>query len=111
MDDTGTRGPERGRLAAAISNAILGIHRQYYGRGASRARTVMGAEEPGVAETESTSASTRRAYRLGACRPAGLSAAARIGFVENRHATIDRRRISSWHLASRGEQGCRAIQD
>jgi len=44
VDDTGTRGPERGRLAAAISNAILGIHRQYYGRGASRARTVMGAD-------------------------------------------------------------------
>ena len=43
MDETGTPGP-RGRLAAAISNAILGIHRQYYGRGASRARTVMGAE-------------------------------------------------------------------
>jgi uncharacterized protein YbcI len=44
VDDTGTRGPERGRLAAAISNAILGIHREYYGRGASRARTVMGAD-------------------------------------------------------------------
>ena len=43
MDETGTPG-SRGRLAAAISNAILGIHRQYYGRGASRARTVMGAE-------------------------------------------------------------------
>ena len=33
---------ERGKLAAAISNAIVGIHRQYFGRGASRARTVMG---------------------------------------------------------------------
>jgi uncharacterized protein YbcI len=35
---------DRGKLAAAISNAIVGIHRQYYGRGASRARTVMGAD-------------------------------------------------------------------
>jgi uncharacterized protein YbcI len=39
--EDGTRGAERGKLAAGISNAILGIHRQYYGRGASRARTVM----------------------------------------------------------------------
>jgi uncharacterized protein YbcI len=43
MDD-GTLGRERGQLAAAISNAILGIHREHYGRGASRARTVMGAD-------------------------------------------------------------------
>jgi uncharacterized protein YbcI len=35
---------ERGKLAAGISNAIVGIHRQYFGRGASRARTVMGAD-------------------------------------------------------------------
>jgi uncharacterized protein YbcI len=35
---------ERGKQAAAISNAIVGIHRQYFGRGASRARTVMGAD-------------------------------------------------------------------
>jgi uncharacterized protein YbcI len=35
---------ERGRIASAVSNAIVGIHRQYYGRGASRARTVMGAD-------------------------------------------------------------------
>jgi uncharacterized protein YbcI len=28
-------------VVAGISKAILGIHRQYYGRGASRARTVM----------------------------------------------------------------------
>ena len=40
VDGTG----ERGKLAAAISNAIVGIHRQYFGRGASRARTVMGAD-------------------------------------------------------------------
>jgi uncharacterized protein YbcI len=31
-------------LAAAISNAIVGIHRQHFGRGASRTRTVMGAD-------------------------------------------------------------------
>jgi uncharacterized protein YbcI len=35
---------ERGKRASAVSNAIVGIHRQYYGRGASRARTVMGAD-------------------------------------------------------------------
>src|SRR4051794_1873756 len=35
---------ERGKLAAAISNSIVGIHRQHFGRGASRARTVMGAD-------------------------------------------------------------------
>jgi uncharacterized protein YbcI len=35
---------EQGRLSAAISKAILGIHREHYGRGASRARTVMGAD-------------------------------------------------------------------
>jgi uncharacterized protein YbcI len=31
-------------VAAAISNAIVGIHREHFGRGASRARTVMGAD-------------------------------------------------------------------
>ena len=42
---SGTDGSgERGRLAAAISNAIVGLHREYYGRGATRARTVMGAD-------------------------------------------------------------------
>ena len=35
---------ERGQLAAAISNAIVGIFREHYGRGASRVRTVMGAD-------------------------------------------------------------------
>jgi uncharacterized protein YbcI len=34
----------RGKTATAVSNAIVGIHRQYYGRGASRTRTVMGAD-------------------------------------------------------------------
>ena len=43
MDD-GTPGRDRGKLAAAVSNAILRIHSEYYGRGASRARTVMGAD-------------------------------------------------------------------
>ena len=38
------RDSERGKVAAAVSNAIVGIHRQYFGRGASRARTVMGAD-------------------------------------------------------------------
>src|SRR4029079_13854771 len=33
---------ERGKLAAAISNAIVGIFREHYGRGASRVRAVMG---------------------------------------------------------------------
>ncbi len=44
MGENGARGPERGRVAAAISNAISRIHREHYGRGASRARTVMGAD-------------------------------------------------------------------
>jgi uncharacterized protein YbcI len=43
MDDA-TPGRDRGKLAAGVSNAILGIHSEYYGRGASRARTVMGAD-------------------------------------------------------------------
>ncbi len=42
MEDGGTPGPERGKVAAAISNAIAGMHREHYGRGAGRARTVMG---------------------------------------------------------------------
>jgi uncharacterized protein YbcI len=37
-------GGTRGRVSAAISNAIVGLHREYYGRGAKRARTVMGAD-------------------------------------------------------------------
>ena len=41
MEERGTRGPERGKMLAGISKAILGIHRQYYGRGASSARTLM----------------------------------------------------------------------
>jgi uncharacterized protein YbcI len=42
MDERGDGTVERGKLAAAISNAIVGIHREHYGRGATRARTVMG---------------------------------------------------------------------
>lgn len=44
MDNRVDGAGERGKQAAAISNAIVGIHRQYFGRGASRARTVMGAD-------------------------------------------------------------------
>src|SRR3954452_22910800 len=43
MDDA-TPGRDRGKMAAAVSNAILRIHSEHYGRGASRARTVMGAD-------------------------------------------------------------------
>jgi len=44
VDDSGDGARDRGRLSAAISNAIVGIHREHYGRGASRTRTVMGAD-------------------------------------------------------------------
>jgi uncharacterized protein YbcI len=44
MDEKSDGHGERGKLAASISNAVAGIHRQYYGRGASRTRTVMGAD-------------------------------------------------------------------
>jgi uncharacterized protein YbcI len=35
---------DRGKMAAAVSNAISGIHRTHYGRGAKRTRTVMGSD-------------------------------------------------------------------
>jgi uncharacterized protein YbcI len=35
---------DRGKAAAAISNAIVGLHREHYGRGATRARTLMSGE-------------------------------------------------------------------
>jgi uncharacterized protein YbcI len=35
---------DRGKAAAAISNAIAGLHRTHYGRGAKRTRTIMGAD-------------------------------------------------------------------
>jgi uncharacterized protein YbcI len=44
MDTATTESGERGKLAAALSNAILGLHREHFGRGANRARTVMGDE-------------------------------------------------------------------
>jgi uncharacterized protein YbcI len=44
MEDKGDGAADRGNVAAAISNAVVGLHREYYGRGASRARTVMGAD-------------------------------------------------------------------
>jgi len=42
MEDGGSGGRDRGKVLAAISNAIARIHREHYGRGAGRARTVMG---------------------------------------------------------------------
>ena len=44
MDDSGDGARDRGKLSASISNAIVGIHREYFGRGAKRTRTVMGAD-------------------------------------------------------------------
>jgi uncharacterized protein YbcI len=35
------RQDDRGQALAAISNAVLGLHRENYGRGATRARTIM----------------------------------------------------------------------
>jgi uncharacterized protein YbcI len=35
---------DRGKTASAISNAIAGMHRTHYGRGPTRARTVMGSD-------------------------------------------------------------------
>lgn len=42
VQDDGSR--DGGKAAAAISNAIVGLHREYYGRGATRARTLMSGE-------------------------------------------------------------------
>lgn len=42
MEDGASAGRDRGKISATVSNAIAGIHREHYGRGASRARTVMG---------------------------------------------------------------------
>jgi uncharacterized protein YbcI len=44
MNETTTDGRDHGTPAAAISNAIAGLHRTHYGRGANRTRTVMGAD-------------------------------------------------------------------
>jgi uncharacterized protein YbcI len=35
---------DRGRIAAAVSNAISCLHKTHYGRGATRTRTVMGSD-------------------------------------------------------------------
>jgi len=35
---------DRGKMAAAVSNAIAGLHRTHYGRGPTRTRTVMGSD-------------------------------------------------------------------
>jgi uncharacterized protein YbcI len=35
---------DRGKTAASVSNAISGLHRSHYGRGATRTRTVMGSD-------------------------------------------------------------------
>jgi uncharacterized protein YbcI len=35
---------DRGKTATAISNAVAGLHRTHYGRGPTRARTVMGSD-------------------------------------------------------------------
>jgi uncharacterized protein YbcI len=39
-----SEGADRGQQAAAISNAITGMHRNHFGRGASRTRTIMGSD-------------------------------------------------------------------
>jgi uncharacterized protein YbcI len=41
-DDSDRR--DRGQTAAAVSNAIAGLHRTNYGRGPTRTRTVMGSD-------------------------------------------------------------------
>jgi uncharacterized protein YbcI len=35
---------DHGKVAAAVSNSIAGLHRTHYGRGAKRTRTVMGSD-------------------------------------------------------------------
>ena len=44
MDGDGAAAGDRGKLASAISNAIVGIHREYFGRGAKRVRTVLNSD-------------------------------------------------------------------
>jgi uncharacterized protein YbcI len=44
MDGQPHGAQERGKAAAAISNAIAGLHRSHYGRGPRRTRTVMGSD-------------------------------------------------------------------
>jgi len=42
MTPSGDGRSDRGRMAAAVSNAISTLHRDYYGRGAGRTRTLIG---------------------------------------------------------------------
>jgi uncharacterized protein YbcI len=44
MEDHPAADRDHGRIAAAVSNAIAGIHRTHYGRGPKRTRTVMGSD-------------------------------------------------------------------
>ena len=44
MDEGASAPRDRGQTATAVSNAISGLHRSHYGRGASRTRTVMGSD-------------------------------------------------------------------
>ena len=44
MEGTSPASNDRGKQAAAVSNAIAGLHRTHYGRGPTRARTVTGSD-------------------------------------------------------------------
>jgi uncharacterized protein YbcI len=44
MDGESPGERDRGKVVAAVSNAISGLHRTHYGRGATRTRTVMGSD-------------------------------------------------------------------
>ena len=44
MEGDGRAQQDRGKAAAAVSNAIAGLHRTHYGRGPMRTRTVMGSD-------------------------------------------------------------------
>jgi uncharacterized protein YbcI len=44
MEGESTSDRDPGKTAAAVSNAIAGIHRTHYGRGPTRTRTVMGSD-------------------------------------------------------------------
>ena len=44
MEGTSLAPNDRGKQATAVSNAIAGLHRTHYGRGPTRARTVMGSD-------------------------------------------------------------------
>jgi len=44
MEGEASKQRDRGQKAAAVSNAIAGLHRTSYGRGPTRTRTVMGSD-------------------------------------------------------------------